>query len=83
MPNLFTWFGFGKCESSSKMGRDAYTTLNARMTLQAERWGVTAWSRNLLDEEYLAEIIPAPGLGGSFIHIAPWRSNGRDLNYRV
>jgi iron complex outermembrane receptor protein len=81
LPNLFTYFGFGQGEFS-KMSRDAYTTVNARMTLKAERWGVTAWSRNLLDEEYLAEIIPAPEFGGSFIHDAPGRSYGLDLNYR-
>jgi iron complex outermembrane receptor protein len=43
---------------------------------------VTAWSRNLLDEEYLAEIIPAPEFGGSFIHDAPGRSYGLELRYQ-
>jgi iron complex outermembrane recepter protein len=81
LPNLFTYFGFGQGEFS-KMSRDAYTTVNARMTLQAERWGVTAWSRNLLDEDYLAEIIPAPEFGGSFIHDAQGRTYGLEVNYR-
>jgi len=80
LPNLFTYFGFGQGEFS-KMSRDAYTTVNARMTLQAERWGVTAWSRNLLDEDYLAEIIRArvrrivhPRRAG--------RTYGLEVNYR-
>jgi iron complex outermembrane receptor protein len=81
LPNLFTYFGFGQGEFS-KMSRDAYTTVNARMTLQAERWAVTAWGRNIFDEEYLAEIIPAPEFGGSFIHDAPGSSYGLDLSYR-
>jgi iron complex outermembrane receptor protein len=81
LPNLFTYFGFGQGEFS-KMSRDAYATVNARLTLQSDRWGVTAWSRNLLDEEYLAEIIPAPEFGGSFIHDAPGRSYGLELRYQ-
>jgi iron complex outermembrane receptor protein len=52
------------------------------MTLQAEKWGVTAWGRNVLDEEYLAEIIPAPEFGGSFIHDAPGLSYGLDVNFK-
>ena len=81
LPNLFGYFGFGQGEFS-KMKRDPYAALNARMTLQAEKWGVTAWGRNVLDEEYLAEIIPAPEFGGSFIHDAPGLSYGLDVNFK-
>ena len=81
LPNLFTYFGFGQGEFS-KMSRDAYATMNARVTLQGEQWGVTAWGRNILDEEYLAEIIPAPEFGGSFIHDAPGSSYGLEVNYK-
>jgi iron complex outermembrane receptor protein len=64
------------------MSRDAYAIMNARMTLQGEQWGVTAWGRNVLDEEYLAEIIPAPEFGGSFIHDAPGASYGLEVNFK-
>ncbi len=80
LPNLFTYFGFGQGEFS-KMKRDAYSVLNLRMSLQTDRWAVTGWSRNLLDEEYLAEIIPAPEFGGSFVHNAPGRTYGLELSY--
>ena len=33
-------------------------------------------------EEYLAEIIPAPEFGGSFIHDAPGLSYGLDVNFK-
>ena len=33
-------------------------------------------------EAYLAEIIPAPEFGGSFVHNAPGSSYGVELNYR-
>jgi iron complex outermembrane receptor protein len=80
LPNLFTYFGFGQGEFS-KMKRDAYSVLNLRMSLQTDRWTVTGWSRNLLDEEYLAEIIPAPEFGGSFVHDAPGRTYGIEMSY--
>jgi iron complex outermembrane receptor protein len=44
-------------------------------------WGVTAWGRNITDESYLAEVIPAPEFGGSFIHDAPGSSWGVDFSY--
>ena len=81
LPNLFTAFGFGEGEFS-KMKRDPYAALNLRISLQGERWGVTAWGRNITDEEYLAEIIPAPEFGGSFIHDAQGASYGIDLNFK-
>jgi iron complex outermembrane receptor protein len=81
VPNLFGFFGFGQGEYS-KMKRDPYAVLNARLTLQSDRWGVTAWGRNVADEEYLAEIIPAPEFGGAFIHDAPGASYGLELSVR-
>ena len=82
VPNLFGLFaGFGQ-GTFDKMKRDPYALLNLRAGLDGEKWGVTAWSRNLTNKHYLAEIIPAPEFGGSFIHNAPGRSYGLDLNYR-
>ena len=80
VPNLFTGFGFGQGEFSRQM-RDAYATLNARVGLGGERWTVTAWGRNVTDEDYLQEIIPAPEFGGSFIHDSPGSSYGLDVSY--
>jgi iron complex outermembrane receptor protein len=81
LPNLFTGFGFGQGEFS-KMKRDPYAVVNARLTVQSDRWAVTAWGRNIGDEEYLAEIIPAPEFGASFIHDAPGDSYGLELTFR-
>jgi len=66
----------------SKAKRDAYDTLNARISFDAENWGVTIWGRNVTDEKYLEEIIPAPEFGGSFIHPGAKDSYGIDFNYR-
>ena len=81
LPNLFGYFGFGQGEFSKQV-RDPYAVINARLTLQGEQWGVTAWGRNIADEDYLAEIIPAPEFGGSFVHDAPGDSYGIEVNYR-
>jgi iron complex outermembrane recepter protein len=81
LPNLFTAFGFGQGEFST-MRRDSYAVVNARLSLQADRWSVTAWGRNIGDEDYLAEIIAAPEFGASFIHDAPGDSYGVEFTLR-
>jgi iron complex outermembrane receptor protein len=81
LPNLFTAFGFGQGEFSKQV-RDPYALVNLRLTVQSESWGVTAWGRNITDENYLAEIIPAPEFGGSFVHDAPGAAYGVEVNFR-
>lgn len=66
----------------SKTKRDAYDTLDIRIGLEGERWSATAWGRNITDEEYLAEVIPAAEFGGSFIHPAALATYGVDLSFR-
>jgi len=80
VPNLFTGFGFGQGEFS-KMKRDSYMSMNARLGVSNGTWSVTAWGRNIADEKYLQEIIPAPEFGGSFIHDSPGASYGVDFSY--
>ena len=81
VPNLFTGFGFGQGEFS-RQKRDAYQTVNSRLSISSERWTTTLWGRNLTDEDYLQEVIPAPEFGGSFIHDSPGRSYGVEMSYR-
>ena len=66
----------------SRAKRDAYDTVDIRVGLEGENWEVTAWGRNITDEEYLEEVIPAPEFGGSFIHPARTQTYGLDLTYR-
>jgi iron complex outermembrane receptor protein len=84
VPNIWRAFpGFGQPSTDfSKSKRDAYDTLNLRIGLDGESWSVTVWARNLTDEEYLEEVIPAPEFGGSFNHQARGASYGLDLKYR-
>lgn len=73
--NVFLFLGFGlDVPTSQFLGtgnfanteREAYEILNLRATLRNDNWRVTAFANNALDEEYLAEVIPAPEFGGSF-----------------
>lgn len=87
-----TWFGpvqnnsvetlFGAPGDYSRTERDAFTLLNARLGITSDHWDVIAWSRNLTNKNYLAEVIPAPEFGGSFIHQGLGRAVGVDVDYR-
>jgi iron complex outermembrane receptor protein len=66
----------------SNASRDAFSTLNLRIGFDAENWNVSVWAKNLTDEEYLQEVIPAPEFGGSFIHPSARDSYGVDFTYR-
>ncbi len=68
--------------TGSNAQRDAYDTLNMRISLSAEQWSVTAWGKNVTDEEYLQEVIPAPEFGGTFNHPSALAAYGVDFTYR-
>jgi iron complex outermembrane receptor protein len=75
------FFGPGITQDFSKAKRDAYGTLDLRAGISGDRWSLVAWARNLTEEEYLEEVIPAPEFGGSFIHPAARRGYGVDFQY--
>ena len=65
----------------SKSVRDPYTLVDLRASIVGEKLSLTLWGRNITDENYLEEIIPAPEFGGSFIHPSANDSYGIDFNY--
>ena len=73
--------GFPVASDMSKSVRDPYTLVDLRASIVGEKLSLTLWGRNINDEEYLAEVIPAPEFGGSFIHQAPYATYGLDLKY--
>jgi iron complex outermembrane receptor protein len=66
----------------SKAKRDAFDTIDARITLSGEHWDLAVWGRNIANERYLEEVIPAPEFGGSFIHPAAGDAYGAEFTYR-
>ena len=74
--------GFPVASDMSQTSRDPYELLDLRVSLHAQQWSLTAWGRNVTDEDHLAEVIPAPEFGGSFLHEAPEAAYGLDFTYR-
>ncbi len=68
--------------------RDTVNVLNLRVGLDGESWSVTAWAKNLTDEDYNAEwspgpqFFPNPGYTNNFVFKALPRRWGVDLAYR-
>ncbi len=56
--------------------RDAYSLINLRAGISADRWSVVGFITNVFDEQYLEEVIPAPEFGGSFNHPGTQRRVG-------
>ena len=80
-PMLFTPFGFGLMNHDLSR-RESYGLLNVRLGLQSDTWGVFGVVKNLTDETFLAEVIPAPEFGGSFIHVGNERAWAIEVNFR-
>lgn len=79
-PTLFTPFGFGLADWSLSQ-RDTYGLMDVRVGFQSDRWGAFMSVKNLLDEDYLQEVIPAPEFGGSFIHPGSERQWSVEVKY--
>lgn len=67
--------------SYEKTKVDAYGIMNLRVGIGGENWRVTAFARNLLDEEYVGEVILAPEFGGGFVTPGNARTAGVELEY--
>ncbi|GGF73398.1 hypothetical protein [Alteromonas lipolytica] len=63
-----------------RQSRDVYSTVNARIALSGDAWTVAIWGKNITDEQYLQEVIPAPEFGDSFIHPSALRAYGVDVS---
>jgi len=62
--------------------RDSYELVDARIGVAGENWSVVAFGRNIFDEEWLQEVIPAPEFGGTFIHPGTESRFGVEATYR-
>ena len=62
--------------------RDPVNLVDMRVGLQAEKWTVTAWSKNLTNKIYNAEFSPGNVGGAGFLWRALPRRYGVDLDYR-
>lgn len=71
--------GLGTSFGNTKV--DGYGITNLRLGIGGDNWQVTAFARNLLDEDYIAEVILAPEFGGGFITPGNARTAGVELRF--
>jgi iron complex outermembrane recepter protein len=62
--------------------RDPVNLVDLRLGLKAEKWTLTAWSKNLTNTTYNAEFSPGNVGGSGFLWRALPRRYGLDLDYR-
>ena len=60
---------------------DSRGIMNLRVGVSGENWRLTGFARNLLDEEFIAEVILAPEFGGGFVTPGARRSAGLELEF--
>jgi iron complex outermembrane receptor protein len=65
-----------------KTDRARYDTVNLRLGIERDNMTIVAFAKNLTDEDYLAEVIPAPEFGGVFAHPGPQRRLGLEITYQ-
>jgi iron complex outermembrane recepter protein len=61
--------------------RDPVNLVDLRLGVQAAKWTVTAWSKNLTNANYNAEFSPGNVGGSGFLWRAQPRRYGVDLDY--
>ncbi len=67
--------------SYEKTKVNGYGITNLRIGIGTDRWRVTAFSRNLFDEDYTAEVIMAPEFGGAFVTPGAYRTSGVEFQW--
>ena len=73
---------FGAPMAYDKTDRDRYSTVNVRLGIETDNMTFAAYAKNATDEDYLAEVIPAPEFGGVFAHPGPQRRVGLEVTYQ-
>ncbi len=62
--------------------RDEYSTVDVRAAVVNDRWTLALVGKNVTDEDFLQEVIPAPEFGGAFIHPGSERRLSVEVGYR-
>ncbi len=71
--------GLGTSFANTKV--DGYGITNLRLGIGSDNWRVTAFARNLFDEEYVGEVILAPEFGGGFVTPGNARTAGVEIQF--
>ena len=63
--------------------RDPFGVLNMRFGVEGKTWNLAVFAENMLDREYLNEVIPAIEFGGSFISPGARRLVGVEAGFQI
>ncbi|MCB1632112.1 MAG: TonB-dependent receptor, partial [Pseudomonadales bacterium] len=66
----------------SNAERQKFGTVDARFGVASDRWSVALVGKNVTNERYLQEVIPAPEFGGAFIHPGAERRVSVEVGYK-
>jgi len=66
----------------SKLQRNKYSTVDMRLALVSDTLSVALVGKNVTDETFLQEVIPAPEFGGAFIHPSGERRFSVEVGYK-
>ena len=72
---------FGLPTSFEKTKVNGYGITNLRVGIGGDRWRITAFARNLFDEEFIGEVIMAPEFGGAFVTPGAYRTAGVEFQW--
>lgn len=73
---------FGAPGNYSSTRRDAFGLVDLRAGLSGKNWNVTGFANNVFQKRWLAEVIPAPEFGGSFIAPGTLAQYGVEVGYK-
>ncbi len=62
--------------------RDAFGIVNLRAGIEGKNWTASVFANNLLDKQWLNEVIPAIEFGGSFISPGQRRIIGAEIGFK-
>ena len=66
----------------SNAERQKFGTVDARFGVASDHWSVALVGKNVTNERYLQEVIPAPEFGGAFIHPGAERRVSVEVGYK-
>jgi iron complex outermembrane receptor protein len=73
---------FGVPGNFTNSERDKYATIDARFAMANDNITVALVAKNLTDEKFLQEVIPAPEFGGDFIHPGSERRLSLEVGFK-
>ncbi len=66
----------------SQLQRNKFSTVDMRLAAASDKWTIALVGKNVTNEKFLQEVIPAPEFGGAFIHPGSERRFSVEVGYK-